>query len=667
MRNKIESRKWWKVRNFLNALKVAWAITLATLFGNQVSAQWNAVRDNATHNIEQTLKIWWKSGYWNIIKQRDILLESYSLDGRDVYQDFINTQKSDFLRDYKNNNYNIKSYVNQIKQILSAEFGIDIKSDDPVLIITKALQVISNEEYETYLWFYTQKLTWQFDMNFINAYGYIQAQTPSSWTCINWVYMPNRELDKQSWAETLKWMIKKLNDWSYWTESISWYTNYTWNVTNIQPSAPVSSTNNSTTNVTHHTTNYTTTNTNTVTTQPEVSTPTTNNTNSSDIDLDIDVDDKPVTKRNEWTVWVQTDNKKIQTVPVKQESVQPTAPKVEEEKSKLEPEPKIEPQQEKKNAEDTDKTDWQNPEPNVKKKINNSTDIDLDLTPDMFYDENLEIINSKMWNAEILSKKLNQENLNWITYEQILSTVNWFKDVNLQKAVMYSLLNNDVMTAQKLLWMSPNCNDYQNYKAWTRLWATELQKMANQWKTRMYLSETEVMWSSNIPQDVKNVYKKFISWELSNNGKDYAIVSKDDYRIYLFSQDHHLLARQNVLLWADKWDQKNNPAAWSQTTPGGKYEVWNRFTSNWNQNFFAKYWSHYIVLLPSDWQYTYSSNYTMWIHWDYKWSANRKTKLYSSNSIDHRASNGCINVDSDLFGEIYNHLETGWVLYVAYE
>jgi lipoprotein-anchoring transpeptidase ErfK/SrfK len=57
----------------------------------------------------------------------------------------------------------------------------------------------------------------------------------------------------------------------------------------------------------------------------------------------------------------------------------------------------------------------------------------------------------------------------------------------------------------------------------------------------------------------------------------------------------------------------------------------------------------------------------MWIHWDYKWSANRKTKLYSSNSIDHRASNGCINVDSDLFGEIYNHLETGWVLYVAYE
>jgi hypothetical protein len=78
-------------------------------------------------------------------------LESYSLDGRDVYQDFINTQKSDFLRDYKNNNYNIKTYVNQIKQILSAEFGIDIKSDDPVLIITKALQVISNEEYETYL------------------------------------------------------------------------------------------------------------------------------------------------------------------------------------------------------------------------------------------------------------------------------------------------------------------------------------------------------------------------------------------------------------------------------------------------------------------------------------------------------------------------------------
>ena len=659
MRNTITKKNSikWKTRNFLNALKVAWAITLISLLGNEVSAQSNTVRDNATQQIEQTLKISSKSGYGNIIKQRNIILESYSMEGRNVYQDFINTQKWDFLKDYKNNNYNINSYVNQIKIILSSEFNIDVQGNDPIQIISKALQVIANEEYEWLLWYYTQNLSWDFDMNFINAYWYIQAQLPSAWVQINGVYMPNWELDWESGAKTLQYIIKKLNNWSYWVMPETTNFHNTWN--NNQNSGHI--TTNSNQNTAKPTQNTAKPTQNTVpwnSGNNQWAKPTVNSSN------DIDLDDDPAPTK----VSTRTSSPEVKPEP-KKTTVEPTTPPqktniVPEKKNNVTP-TKLEPEEKKQEKKEEVKPTVK-PVENKSNKVNNG-DIDLDLTPDMFYDENLELVKSMSWDANILSKKLSSSKLNGISYIQVVNTVNWFKDQNLQKAVMYALLNNDVITAQNLLWMSVDCNDYQNYKAWNRLWSTELQRMANLWKTRTYLDENEIMWNSNIPWDVKAVYKKFVSGEISNNWRAYSIVSKDDYKIYLFSVDHHLLASQNVLLGADKWDQKNNPFAWSQTTPGWKYEIWNRFTSNGNKNFFAEYGSHYIVLLPSDWQYDYSTKYTMWIHGDYKWSPNRKAKLYSANSIDHRASNGCINVDSALFGEIYNHLETGWVIYVAYE
>jgi hypothetical protein len=234
--------------------------------------------------------------------------------------------------------------------------------------------------------------------------------------------------------------------------------------------------------------------------------------------------------------------------------------------------------------------------------------------------------------------------------------------------VMYYLLKDDVVSAQKLLWMELDCDSaYPDYIAWKKLDKSQLQKMQKLWQIRRYDAPETVLNNPNIPQDVKDVYNDILDGKIKIDNLPYSIVSKTDYRIYLFSADNHLLDRQNTILWADAGDQKNNPSKWIQTTPGGEYRVDSKRKQYVWKNFFDKYGTHYIVLRPMNDQYDMTEQYTMWIHGDYKWDKKRKKELYSENSQDHRASNGCINVDSDLFGEIYNHLPRWSVIYVTFE
>ncbi len=317
---------------------------------------------------------------------------------------------------------------------------------------------------------------------------------------------------------------------------------------------------------------------------------------------------------------------------------------------------------------------FQNPE-----KINQNNwngKISLPVNEDMLEinkeeQKNLKITEEMSWNADILSKKLDSKKLNWISYQEIINVVNWFKSKELQKAFIYAMLENNVVKAQSLIWMELDCHDrYPDYKAWKTIWKSELQKIKKLWETRRYMGQNEIMANAGIPQDVKSAYMKFVNWELNNKWRAYSILSKTDFNIYLFSKNHYLISRQDVLVWKDVGDKISDPNKWINTTPGGLYEIGKKFeknTENW-ENFFVKYWTHYILLVPLEWQYKMSDDFTLGIHGLYeKEESSRLKKIKSWNAADRRISNGCVNILDELFGEIFNHLENGWIIYITNE
>ncbi|MCK9466726.1 MAG: L,D-transpeptidase family protein [Candidatus Absconditabacterales bacterium] len=283
--------------------------------------------------------------------------------------------------------------------------------------------------------------------------------------------------------------------------------------------------------------------------------------------------------------------------------------------------------------------------------------------------DNLKIVENMSWNKELLEKNLDNSKLNGVTYQEIINIVNGFKDNELKKVFMYHLLNNDIVLAQRVMGMELDCDSrYPEYRAGNKLGRTEINKIKKHGESRRYMEQNEIMANPGIPQDVKATYMKFVNKELNNKGKQYSILSKTDFNIYLFSSNHRLLSRQNTLIGSEVGDHKNNPMAGSRTTPGGLYEVGRAFdkTSS-GQSFFTKYGTHYIVLIPMEGQYTMSNQYTMGIHGTYERDPSRDRKIKSNNARDRRDSNGCINVEDQKFGEMYNQLKVASILYITKE
>lgn len=606
---------------------VAWlALTIATMLGQwNAMAQTSANRDKILDQIEQTLKIpWWN--YESLLSQRDALLRSYEVRGRDVIDEFVSTQKRDFELSYNHNEYWLQSKVKNISLILENDFGVDVQGKTPVQILSIALQVLSNEDTMLWLRKYTSQLSGDFDINFINAYGYIQSKYPNTWVSVNGTVMPNWELDGLMWNKTVDIILNLLNDWTF----------------TVQIDVPDFVQTGGTKPVNTASTPKITTQTKPdMPKKDQIDTPPQANNHWPEVTEDawniqaIDLDEVEDWDDNGWT----------SDVPQKEDKSNVKPNDIPQNNSSSKPETKTE----------------------TKSSADDST-IDLDLDEYSFRDPIADIVDGMSRTLKDLEQNLNQDNLVDISYSDVLNTVNNFKNDNLKRHVMYYLLKNDVVSAQKLLGMELDCDSaYPDYVAWKKLDKSQLQKMQKLWETRRFDSPETVLNNPNIPQDVKDVYNQILDGKIKTDNLPYSIVSKTDYRIYLFSADNHLLDRQNTILWADAGDQKNNPAKWIQTTPGGEYRVDSKWKQYMWKDFFINYGTHYIVLRPMDNQYDMTEKYTMWIHWDFKWDKKRKKELYSENSQDHRASNGCINVDSDLFGEIYNHLPRWSVIYVTFE
>ncbi len=82
----------------------------------------------------------------------------------------------------------------------------------------------------------------------------------------------------------------------------------------------------------------------------------------------------------------------------------------------------------------------------------------------------------------------------------------------------------------------------------------------------------EILEHKDIPQEVKDIYQKFLLGELDNNNAAYMILCKSDFYLYLFTKDHKLLSRQITLLGEDmKKNQERIPYPYYQTNKGTIY------------------------------------------------------------------------------------------------
>lgn len=611
-----------KLKSFISAI----GLTVLIMLGKwEAAAQTSANRDQILNQIEQTLNNSGIPEYNKLLEQRNNLLKSYETDW-DIFEKFVSTQKRDFENSYTKNEFWIQNEIKTISVILENDFGVNVKWKTPVQILSIALQIISNEDSMTGMKWLTENLSGEFDLAFMNAYGYIQAKNPNTWVKVWNTVMPNWELDGLIWERTVMCMTKLLNDWTYTADfgGISFGDGFVPNKPNNNNWGDVVTSNN------HSTVTSNNDATNSNNTQID--------DNSSTIDLD-DVDDEDIPEPE-----INTNNNAINN-----DSLNPI-------------------------DQDDGNNDWLNNDDDGNNQggndniQENNNDNEINLDDYSFNDEVANIVESMNWDSDILSQHLDKSKLVDVSYQDIINTVNWFSNNNLKKTVMYYLLSNDVIHAQEIMWMSMDCDSrYPGFLAKDKLGKNELKNMKELWKIRRFDSPDEVLSNWNIPQKVKEVFSNILEWKIKTNWKPYSIVSKDDYRIYMFSWDNHLLSRQPVLVWADQWDQKNNVKQWVQTTPGGAYRVGQRYENYLWKDFFVNYGSHYIILVPEDGQYDLTNQYSMWVHGDYKWDRNRKTDLYSTNSKDHRTTNGCINVDSDLFWEIYNHLELWALIYVTPE
>ena len=671
--------KWAYIKSIFCAL---WLALWASNFSFSQENGWKRL-----DTTEQVSQLWWKNieTYRIRVENRNQRIKWTN----ETLEEFIVRLWNEFAFE-ANNNGKISQIISEIKTILNNKYSQNIRSDDPLVILQKAIKQVENMEKYKWMINYTNNFSWDFDINFIDALWYIQYINDLS---VNW------SLVWANWETTLKRILDDLNNW--------------WNIAEI--TTPI-------TNTVSHPVESNSNISGEVPTQnkPEQEKPV------------MSIKNKVNTMYSDYTKKVNTRNEKIQHTT--NETLDDFVSRINGQflaefnnKNSLiakktyniknilnnrfnqkinSDDPVIILQLALKELSTTEKYKWLKEYTNkfswkfdinfingywliqylndwncnwvlcgndwafilqsIYDDLNNIENIDLKISEKPNNNEIPGIepdIREMEW-IILLSNKLSINKLNWVTYEDVWNTINSFKHEWLRNAVMECLLKNDVVWAQRLLWMDINCsNRYPNYVASLKIWQRELELMWKLWESRRYMDTQEILnFMLRLEKayeidnyQVKTTYLKFLSWELNNDWLPYSIISKYDYKIYLFSADHKLLSCQPVLTWAHIWNHPNNPMWWYHTTPKWMYEIWWVFDkSSEGKNLTSVYWTDYILLIPKEWQYVYSSEYTMGMHGYVKW---RERRLSSHNTIDHRVSNWCINFDREKFWEIINHIK----------
>lgn len=154
--------------------------------------------------------------------------------------------------------------------------------------------------------------------------------------------------------------------------------------------------------------------------------------------------------------------------------------------------------------------------------------------------------------------------LHGISAQELVNTVQAIADTAVRKPLIALLRAGDIIGAQKMFAMSTNASDPYN-AADGKLDKRTLIRFSD---PLFGLSRDSLLQSPDVPDDLKEVYKKFVSGEYDNHGKDYAILSKDSIQPYLFSADHKILYHAPVLTGAEAGDAEFTPYPYYKNSDG---------------------------------------------------------------------------------------------------
>lgn len=174
-----------------------------------------------------------------------------------------------------------------------------------------------------------------------------------------------------------------------------------------------------------------------------------------------------------------------------------------------------------------------------------------------------------------------------------------------------------------------------------------------------------------VPKDVKDQYKVYLEDKALTDGKNYAILSKTNFKVYWFTTQNILVSCNDVITGKTVWDQQNDPSKDIYTTPGGTYLVWDKFM---NKDFLKKYITHYISLLPKDDQYELKENEkgqllrTLGFHGLYENDReNREKAIHAVTLPLKRISKWCPNIDPNEFDQLYDLLVSWSIVFITFE
>ncbi len=290
--------------------------------------------------------------------------------------------------------------------------------------------------------------------------------------------------------------------------------------------------------------------------------------------------------------------------------------------------------------------------------------------------------------------------------DELIAKVNNMDDKGLRMQIIDQLLFVDggAYGAMRLLGMVDNALTPMNkIPSHRKIDATVLAKFER--KNRVYREYENVLFNKKlisnefgqkalIPEDVKSAYKMFAykalsdryredftsrvtkpGREIKNSGKNYAIVSKTDGHVYLFDSKHALVSRKAAIMGKDRsntpYDVKNytNTSEIPDRTPAGLYTIGNNSYVDGNLGFF-------MTLEPKDGQITYRTHksgpdagkYARAIGFHKIYEPLKDTRNVALKSDDPSArftTNGCINIDTYSYSELYDHLAKNAAVYIT--
>lgn len=272
-----------------------------------------------------------------------------------------------------------------------------------------------------------------------------------------------------------------------------------------------------------------------------------------------------------------------------------------------------------------------------------------------------------------------------VSYESIADAVNAIEDENTKKELIACLRKGDVTKAQEMYGMKKN-SQYTSNKATGKIDLNTLFRVSDEY---FGLEKQEVLDHPGIPQDVKDVYQKFLKDEIYNNGANYIIISKTDFHLYLFTKDHVLLNRQLSLLGKNIGQEGERvPYEYYKTNLWTVYhgKKVNTNTPEWlflvQQS--KQLWSSYkvdgpktsLIIVPINSKTQKIKNkerelnkYTLEIHPVYQPKGNEhqyEDRMKSAETDDNAVSHGCINAEK--YGIVKDNVTIGKsVVYITDE